>query len=141
MRSSSGSESGSDDEGKVRPNVLLVEDDEDFRRTIAAGLASRGFNVIEAGSAEEALNVTARQDVGIDIVVLDVMLPDSWGPQVSFEQSFVRPDVKFIYITGYAAEDSLLRASSEDLPLLEKPFSFDELEETICRLLSEGSER
>lgn len=122
-----------------RPSVLLVDDEDDFRKTAAAGLAAYGFNVIEAGSAEEALDVAAEQDVLIDVVVMDIMLPDSWGPQVSFEQSFVRPDVAFIYISGYTKDDNMLRASSDDVPFLEKPFQIKELAELIREVLADGS--
>lgn len=132
-------------EAEAKPRVLLVDDDEDFRKTAAAGLAARGFAVIQAASAEEALDLTARGEDDIDIAVLDVMLPDSWGPQVGFEQSFLRPTIKFLYISGYTREDTVLRASTENLPFLEKPFTISELAEAIHSVLEgedgDGRER
>lgn len=122
--------------GDPETTVLLVDDEDDFRRAAAAGLATHGFRVLQAGSAEEALDVVAEQDVVLDVVVMDVMLPDSWGPQVVFEQSFVRPDVKFIYISGYSKEDGVLRASTDhEVPFLEKPFEIGELADAIRDVL------
>lgn len=140
MGESSASVRGSGSDVQPLASVLLVEDDADFRQIAAKGLSAQGFHVIEAGSAEEALKIAGGDDVVIDVVVLDIMLPDSWGSQVGIEQSFLRPDVKFIYMSGYARHDYMLRASAgagEDVPFLEKPFPIQQLADTIRQVLEE----
>lgn len=118
-------------------SVLLVDDEDDFRRTVTAGLAAHGFRVLSAASGREAMNVTTQLDP-VDVVVMDAVLPDSWGPSVSHELSWIRPDAKFIFISGYGRDDELFRASRvEGIPFLEKPFSISELVDTIRRVVDE----
>lgn len=121
-------------------SVLLVDDEDDFRRTVTAGLAANGFRVLSAASGKEALYVTSQLD-RVDVVVMDAVLPDSWGPSVSHELSWIRPALKFIYISGRSRDDEIFRASqTEDVPFLEKPFSISELVETIERVVDDRAD-
>lgn len=115
--------------GKRVPTVLIVEDDEDLCNTLASGLRVRGFNVFTAATADEALRRAELTDTKIDVIVLDLVLPDSWGSQLAISHNAFHPETRCIYISGHAREDAVLRASTQldGIPFLEKPFGVSEL--------------
>jgi two-component system, cell cycle sensor histidine kinase and response regulator CckA len=123
------------------PHVLLVDDDPDIRKVFSLGLEKRGFQVIAAGTAGEALKLAEDPDVQIDVIIMDIVLPDSWGSQVAMEQTLFRPETKVIYISGYSKGDAVLGASSinEAVDFLPKPFTVEELAAKIREVLSENS--
>jgi len=125
-----------------RPHVLLVDDDPHLRSVFIKGLEGKGFNVVAAGSAEEALGIAADPDVAIDVIVMDIVLPDSWGSQVAMEQGLFRPDTKVIFISGYSREDAVLGASSanDEVHFLAKPFTVAELAARIRLVLDDSTE-
>jgi two-component system cell cycle sensor histidine kinase/response regulator CckA len=108
-----------------RGTILLVEDDESVRLLIARGLRSRGFDVIEASNGIEALGALARTPV--DLVVSDVVMPEMDGPALLK----ARPDLKVLFISGYAVEG---------LPFLPKPFTLGQLVTAIKETMSTSRE-
>jgi DNA-binding response OmpR family regulator len=118
-------------------DVLLVDDDADLRAALARGLKRKGFRVSAAATADDALRLIADPGVAIDIVVMDIVLPDSWGSQVAMEQSLYRPGTPVIFISGHALEDAVLQASSGqgEIAFLAKPFSVEELAAWIRALV------
>jgi two-component system cell cycle sensor histidine kinase/response regulator CckA len=122
--------------------VLLVDDDLALTRSLTAGLQAHGLSVVSAGTAAEALALIADPAVGIDVIVMDVVLPDSFGSQVAMERTLFRPDVPVIYISGYARGDAVLAASGaagDAGPFLEKPFTPDELVAVVRRVAHQHS--
>ena len=130
---------GSPGAGRADPpvHVLLVDDDDDLRQTLRSGLQAMGFTVTAASTAAEALAGLADAQLRIDAIVMDLMLPDSWGPQVAMERTLYRPDTPVLYISGYSAGDAGLKASvaGDDVPFLQKPFSVRELARAILALV------
>lgn len=119
-------------------HVLLVDDDDDLRAALSRGLRARGFEVVSAGDAEEALRLASTPDVAIDVIVMDLVLPDSWGSQLAMEQSLFRPDARIIFISGYSENDVVLQATaSREIRFLAKPFTVDELAELIRKVMRE----
>lgn len=120
-------------------HVLVVDDDEALRNVLTRGLQTRGFNVISAGDAEEALRLAATPDVAIDVIVMDLVLPDSWGSQLAMEQSIFHPEAKIIFISGYSQNDVVLQATaSREIHFLAKPFRVEELAELIRKVMRDG---
>jgi len=111
-----------------RGTVLLVEDETAVRAFAARALASRGYQVVEAGSGIEALEAMERTAGEVDLVVSDVVMPEMDGPTLLRELRQKRPDMKVIFISGYAEE-----AFKKNLPegerftFLPKPFSLKDL--------------
>jgi len=111
-----------------RGTVLLVEDEVAVRAFAARALASRGYQVVEAGSGVEALSAIERNGGDVDLVVSDVVMPEMDGPTLLRELRQKRPDMKVIFISGYAEE-----AFKKNLPegerftFLPKPFSLKDL--------------
>jgi two-component system cell cycle sensor histidine kinase/response regulator CckA len=111
-----------------RGTVLLVEDEEAVRAFAARALSSRGYTVIEAATGIEALGKIDSQADKVDLVVSDVVMPEMDGPTLLKELRGRRPELKVIFISGYAEE-----AFKKNLPegekftFLPKPFSLKEL--------------
>ena len=112
--------------------VLLVEDEEAVRRGGKRMLETRGYTVHEAVSGVEALDVMRELDGKVDIVVSDVVMPEMDGPTLLRELRKDYPDLKFIFVSGYAEE-----AFAKNLPadatfgFLPKPFSLKQLATTV----------
>jgi two-component system cell cycle sensor histidine kinase/response regulator CckA len=109
-------------------SILLVEDEEAVRAFAARALASRGYKVYEAGSGVEALEVMKEAGGKVDLVVSDVVMPELDGPSLLRELRKTRPDLKIIFISGYA-EDAFKKnlPEGEDFQFLPKPFSLKQL--------------
>jgi len=112
--------------------VLLVEDEAPVRAFASRALKLRGLSVLEAASAEEALEVLKDEALRIDIFVSDVIMPGMDGPTWVREALKRRPDTRVVFMSGYAAEtfeggDDRL-AGAVFLP---KPFSLSDLTETV----------
>ena len=107
--------------------ILLVEDEEGLRALNARGLTSRGYTVLEAGNGVEAIEVLDREGA-VDLVVSDVVMPEMDGPTLLKELRRRNPEVKMIFVSGYAEE-----AFQKNLPeqeqyeFLAKPFTLKQL--------------
>ncbi|AYG66427.1 MULTISPECIES: PAS domain-containing sensor histidine kinase [unclassified Rhizobium] len=108
--------------------VLLVEDEEAVRRGGKRMLETRGYTVYEAGSGVEALDIMDELDGQVDVVVSDVVMPEMDGPSLLRELRKKYPDMKFIFVSGYA-EDAFARNLPADAQFgfLPKPFSLKQL--------------
>jgi two-component system cell cycle sensor histidine kinase/response regulator CckA len=108
--------------------ILLVEDEEAVRAFAARALQSRGYKVFEAASGVEALEVMKESGGTVDLVVSDVVMPELDGPSMLRELRKTRPDLKIIFISGYA-EDAFKKnlPDGEKFHFLPKPFSLKQL--------------
>ncbi len=112
--------------------VLLVEDEAPVRAFASRALRLRGYTVIEADCAEQALERLEDRDLQVDLFVTDVVMPGMDGPswvKIALEN---RPDVKVVFVSGYA-EDSFEdgKPTIPDSVFLPKPFSLNDLTETV----------
>jgi len=108
--------------------VLLVEDEDAVRMGGMRALTSRGYTVHEASSGVEALEVFEALGGKVDIVVSDVVMPEMDGPTLLGELRRRQPDIKFVFVSGYA-EDAFARNLPADahFGFLPKPFSLKQL--------------
>ncbi|MCJ9754350.1 response regulator [Neorhizobium sp. BETTINA12A] len=116
--------------------VLLVEDEEAVRRGGKRMLETRGYTVHEAGSGTEALDIMEELQGQVDIVVSDVVMPEMDGPTLLTELRKTYPDMKFIFVSGYA-EDAFARNLPADAKFgfLPKPFSLKQLAVAVREML------
>ena len=116
--------------------VLLVEDEEAVRRGGKRMLETRGYTVHEAGSGIEALDIMEELGGAVDIVVSDVVMPEMDGPTLLRELRKSYPDLKFIFVSGYA-EDAFARnlPAEAKFGFLPKPFSLKQLAEAVREML------
>jgi len=116
--------------------ILLVEDEAPVRAFASRALRLRGYTVLEAESAEAALETLQDETLKIDVFVTDVVMPGMDGPSWVREALKVRPDVRVVFVSGYA-EDSLGEAQKKipNSVFLPKPFSLSDLTDTVNKQL------
>jgi PAS domain S-box-containing protein len=118
--------------------IMLVEDEEAVRAFAKRARESRGYNVLEAGNGEIALDVMNGHDGTIDLMVSDVVMPGMDGSTLAEKVRKLRPETKIIFISGYAQDvfkESMARP--EDISFLPKPFSLKQLAARVKEVLSE----
>jgi two-component system cell cycle sensor histidine kinase/response regulator CckA len=119
--------------------ILLVEDEDAVRLFSARTLRNKGYKVIEARSGEAALVIMGQDGEPIDLLITDVVMPEMDGPALVEEVRSRRPDMKVIFISGYA--ESAFRQQASDgnmLHFLAKPFSLKQLATKVKDVLEEG---
>ena len=120
--------------------VLLVEDEEGVREVIVEWLTAHGYRVLAAANGAEALVLAARETGPISLLVADVVMPQLGGPALAERLVPLRPEMKVIYVSGYADEaigdPTMLAAGSA---FLQKPFSLDTLLRRIRDILDVGT--
>ncbi|CAO4143005.1 Sensor kinase CckA [Methylorubrum aminovorans] len=117
--------------------VLLVEDEDPVRAVNSRALSARGYTVLEAASGIEALRLIEEHADGIDVVVSDVVMPEMDGPTLLRELRKHHPDLKVIFVSGYA-EDAFRKnlPEGETFNFLPKPFSLKQLVEMVKRTMA-----
>ncbi|MEX2466744.1 MAG: response regulator [Gemmatimonadota bacterium] len=119
-----------------RGTVFFVDDDDRLRTVTCRLLKARGFQVLEAESAERALEVLETHEGPIDAVLMDINLPDGWGASVAHRLKDVRPDMAVVFTTGYADVDPILASALNDAEfVIKKPFSTEKLVEVLERAI------
>jgi two-component system, cell cycle sensor histidine kinase and response regulator CckA len=106
--------------------ILLVEDEDAVRMFGARALRNKGYTVLEADSGETALELMEASEQPIDLLVTDVVMPQMDGPTLTKEVEARRPDIKVIFISGYA-EDAFRSKVDAKVNFLPKPFSLGQL--------------
>jgi len=116
-------------------SVMLVEDEAPVRAFAARALKMHGVDVTEASCAEVALEILQDPEHFVDIIVSDVVMPGMDGPTWVRKALEQRPEVKVIFVSGYA-EESFARehAKNPNAIFLPKPFSLKQLIETVREL-------
>ena len=112
--------------------ILLVEDEEMVRKLICRVLSESGYNVLEADSGEEALRV-CQTNADIHLVVTDVVMPGMDGRELAQQLRAMRPEIKIIYVSGYA---DVLSGPGELEPFLQKPFAPDAILDKVHDVLA-----
>jgi two-component system cell cycle sensor histidine kinase/response regulator CckA len=112
--------------------ILLVEDEEAVRAFGARALTARGYTVLEAASGFDALEVAAKNEGKIDLIVSDVVMPEMDGPTMFGELRKRGVTAKVIFVSGYAEEAFAKNLpEGEDFGFLPKPFTLKQLIETV----------
>ncbi len=121
--------------------VLVVEDQTPVRQVVTRALTRFGYRVVEASSAEQALEQAG--ELGgrrLDLLLTDVMLPGQSGPELAALLLRDRPSLKVLYVSGYADQDVFDGIETgEDWLFLPKPFSVEDLLEKVRVVLDRPS--
>jgi len=120
--------------------VLLVEDSPSVRSVAAIYLRAAGFQILEAGSGEEALGLWHEcrfRGPRLDLVVTDVIMPRMSGLQLADQIRLEDPTQRLLLMSGFSEEAFAERGdtSAAQYPLLQKPFKMKSLLETIQTML------
>ncbi|HEX6765253.1 MAG TPA: response regulator [Polyangiaceae bacterium] len=108
--------------------VLLVEDDDAVRQVTARMLKNRGYTVFEARTPNDARAICAEHGDAVDLLLTDVVMPDTSGPKLAEELMTSHPRLRVLYMSGYSgAAVARHGALAEDVAYLEKPFTASSL--------------
>jgi DNA-binding response OmpR family regulator len=133
------SEEGREFQTSQQVTILLVDDDSAVCFAAGMGLVMRGFVVLEAYSADDAMRVCLTHSGKIEAAVVDLEMPKMWGHELAERLRSLLPNLPIVYISGHSRELMLSRGVlSGHEPFFEKPFNFDELATKLRELLAEG---
>ncbi|MGA8154430.1 MAG: response regulator [Terriglobales bacterium] len=123
---------------KGSETILLVEDEAALLELISANLQNSGYSVLEASDGVEALYLAEKHDGVIHVLVTDVVMPQMSGPELSRRLTAQRPEVKLLFMSGYA-DNALtpLGALDENVIFLQKPFELGRLAQKVREALDE----
>jgi two-component system, NtrC family, response regulator AtoC len=112
--------------------ILIVDDEENARKNIGEFLSSKGYSIIEAATLAEARAVIQKGEE--DIILLDVQLPDGYGPNLLIEVAGMPDRPPIILITAYGDIEMAVEAMKNGAhDFLTKPVEFEQLEKSIKR--------
>jgi two-component system cell cycle sensor histidine kinase/response regulator CckA len=116
--------------------ILVAEDEESVRGLIKHLLTARGYRVLDALDGREALRLLAQHGTSIDLLLTDMVMPGMSGRELADKVLAARPDLKIIYMSGYA-DDMLLHAGAlgTGAAFLRKPLRPDVLASRIREVL------
>jgi two-component system, cell cycle sensor histidine kinase and response regulator CckA len=121
--------------------ILLAEDEDGVRAAARRILAAQGYTVLEAFDGAEALELAAGHGGAIDLLVTDIVMPRKTGPQVAAVLQAQRPELKVLYVSGYADEAIVpLALAGSDTAFVQKPFTRERLAAAVRELLDRESE-
>jgi two-component system NtrC family response regulator len=116
------------------PRLLLVEDDQPQRKTLAGFLKKRGYVVVEAESAEQGLAMAAEQQV--DLLLTDLRLGGPDGIELLQQIKNHHPDIQSLVLTAYGTVDDAVRAMKAGAyDFVSKPVDLDRLETLVEKAL------
>ena len=132
---------GADDASAVTPSesgetILIVDDEPSVRMLLMDALGDLDYSLIEAGDSLSGLKVL-RSNVHIDLLITDVGLPGGMnGRQMADAGRVVRPELKVLFITGYAETAALGEGQLEPgMQVLTKPFALEALAERVREMI------
>ena len=121
-------------DGKMH-RILLAEDDEDMRKFLDKALQNAGYDVVSFSNGMEAYERLKEEP--FTLLLTDIVMPEMDGIELARRASDLDPDLKIMFITGFAAvalnPDS---AAPKDAKVLSKPFHLKDLVGEIERLLA-----
>ena len=130
------------DAARGEETLLIVEDQTDVRRMALSILKANGYHLLEAGNAEQALELSASYSGKIDLLVTDVIMPGLNGRQLADRLAKERPGLKVLYTSGYTADVIALQGSLEPgMEYLPKPFGAAQLSAKVREVLGSGRPR
>jgi signal transduction histidine kinase len=116
----------------VARTILLVEDDHDVRAYVVETLRELHFRVLEAHDADSALGIVDRNDVRVDLLLTDVVLPGMNGRQLAEEIRLRQPGIRVLYMSGYSRDAIVLQGRLEPgVEVMQKPLTQEALAERV----------
>ena len=114
------------------PAVLIVDDEALVRELLRTVLESEGLDVLEARDGREGLEVFKGNQSRIDLVILDLNMPEMTGYDLQAELQIIDPDVKMIVVTGYMPDEERLVGVEE---IISKPVQIPKMSRIVREIL------
>lgn len=119
-----------------RETILLVEDSKVIRDMAGETLRLCGYTVVEASGSGEALLMCEGKDIGIDLMLTDVVMPLMSGPELAQRLTRERADMKVLFMSGYTDNEMARHGILErDVNFIQKPFTPSLLSRKIREVL------
>jgi CheY-like chemotaxis protein len=116
--------------------ILVVDDEPEVRKLVAAMVGQFGYTVLTADSGEHALKLFKNHGGSLALLITDVVAPGMSGPMLADKLTALRPDLKVLYISGYDNTHVVQKyVVDKGHALLSKPFSVEELRRKVGELL------
>jgi signal transduction histidine kinase len=116
--------------------ILIVEDEVAVRRMASRALASQGYAILEAENGAQALDLLARAQAPVDLVLSDVVMPVLNGRELSERLAADRPEIRVLFMSGYTDDDIIRRGLLRPgVPFLQKPFMPADLSRKVREVL------
>jgi PAS domain S-box-containing protein len=119
-----------------RETILVVEDDPAVRMAAILALESHGYRVVQAHNGDEARRMVER-DASIALVLTDVVMPQLSGPELAAQLAKTHPDLRVLFMSGYAEDSMLRRENFPHTAIISKPFLPRELAAKVRQVLDE----
>ena len=123
------------DELRGSETLLVVDDNEIFRKFILHTLNLLGYKTLEAENAGDAIRLIQANSDAIDLILTDIVMPDMSGKELAEQLEPYRSNMKLIYMSGYAEDmvvhKDVFQVIDDGASFLKKPFSPIELAEKI----------
>jgi two-component system, cell cycle sensor histidine kinase and response regulator CckA len=117
--------------------VLVVDDEPEIRKLVAAMVGQFGYTALTADSGEHALTLFRKHDLPIELLITDVIAPGMSGPMLADKLTALQPDLKVLYISGYDNTQVVRKYVVEKgHALLAKPFTVEALRVKMESLLT-----
>jgi CheY-like chemotaxis protein len=114
--------------------ILIADDEPNHRRCLSISLRLEGYEVVEAGDGQQALDALAEGP--IDVLVCDLMMPRVDGLELARRMRFAYPNIKIILMSAYhLTRAQLERAQVGEIRFLPKPYEFRQLEQHLAACL------
>ena len=123
-------------EGRARQTILLVEDDPMIRGLVSQTLETQGYKVVVADDGWEAVQLARKFDGRIDLLFTDVVMPGLGGAELAVAVRELHPEIKVLFMSGYARSQVTEEGVPPDAALLEKPFTPDKATAMVRDLLA-----
>ena len=125
---------------ELSPKVLVVDDEPEVRKLVAAMLVRNGYRVVSADSGENAIKLF-KNNPDTDLLLTDVVAPGMSGPMIADQIAALRPDIKVLFMSGYDGTQVVQRYVVEKgYSLLIKPFTMEQLERKVRAVLEGGGQ-
>jgi len=116
--------------------VLLVEDEERVRKLVSSILKKQGYTVLESQSGQDAIRISQAHDGPIHLLLTDVVMPETGGPELAEQLCGPRPEMKVLYMSGYADKAIVRHGELQaDAAFIQKPFAPEALHHKIREVL------
>ena len=123
---------------KGKETVLLVDDEESMLEVGGALLKTMGYRVYTARDGIEALEIYGRSGGEIDIVLLDMIMPNMGGGEAFDHMKKINPAVKVLLLSGYSIDGEAAKILDRGCSgFIQKPFNMEELSRSIEAILGE----
>ncbi|PYT32778.1 MAG: hypothetical protein DMG57_00700 [Acidobacteria bacterium] len=116
--------------------ILVLDDEADVRKLVAAMLVSNGYQVVTADNGDNAIKAFRKSKHPIDLLLLDVVSPGLSGPMVADRIAEIQPGLRVLFMSGYDNTNVVQRYVVEKgYALLPKPFTMEQLSRKVREVL------